>query len=304
MEDKKLFEYANRTIEEFQINNETVYSYWNETFKKFFKSRMATILVIGIIGLLSFTFLYTMFSKTDPYAKSKMIMDWNQPPSSEHWFGTDQLGRDIFGRTWYGVRTSLLLSLTVGFIDMFFGVVAGLFWGYVRKADRFMTELYNIISNVPRTIILILLSYILSPGFSTIVIGLCLTGWIQVARFIRNKVFTIRDAEYNIASRALGTNTWTIMYKNILPFLVSIIILETAITVPYTIGSEVFLGYIGLGLPQSTISLGTLVQAGISSFQAYPSQLLYPTIILSFITVSFYLLGNKLSDVSEPKNYE
>ncbi len=304
MEDKRLFEYANRPIEEFQINTETVYSYWNETFKKFFKSKVTTVLFAGVVALLFFTVFYTLFSKTDPYAKSKMILDWNQPPSAEHWFGTDQLGRDIFARTWYGVRTSLLLSLTVGSIDMFFGVLAGLFWGYVRSADRFMTELYNIISNVPRTIILILLSYMLSPGFSTIVIGLCLTGWIQVARFIRNKVFTIRDAEYNIASRSLGTSTPTIMFKNILPFLVSIIILETAITVPYTIGSEVFLGYIGLGLPQSTISLGTLVQAGISSFQAYPSQLLYPTLILSFVTVSFYLLGNKLSDVSEPKNYE
>lgn len=304
MENQSKFKYANQTIEEFHLDSENVYSYWNETFKKFFKSKMAIILSVGVIGLLLFTIFYTLFSPTDPYEKSKMIMDWNQPPSSEHWFGTDNLGRDIFARTWFGVKTSLLLSFTVGFIDMFFGVIAGLFWGYVRKADRFMTELYNIISNVPRTIILILLSYLLSPGFFTIVLGLSLTGWIKVARFIRNKVFTIRDAEYNIASRSLGTGTKTIMFKNILPFLVSIIILETAITVPYTIGSEVFLGYIGLGLPQSTISLGTLVQAGISSFQTYPSQLIYPTIILSFITVSFYLLGNKLSDVSEPKNYE
>lgn len=299
-----MFKYANRKVEEYHLNTENVYSYWQETFKKFFRSKMATVLFVGVISLLLFTIFYTLFSKTDPYAKSKMIRDWNQPPSAAHWFGTDQLGRDIFARTWYGVKTSLLLSLTVGCIDMFFGVLAGLFWGYVRKADRFMTELYNIISNIPRTIILILLSYLLSPGFSTIVLGLCMTGWISVARFIRNKVFTIRDAEYNIASRSLGTKTRTIMFKNILPFLVSIIILETAITVPYTIGSEVFLGYIGLGLPQSTISLGTMVQAGISSFQAYPSQLMYPTLILSFITVSFYLLGNKLSDVSEPKNYE
>jgi len=299
-----LFSYANRSVQEFQIETENVFSYWNETFKKFFRSKTALVLFVGVVGLLAFTIVYTLLTPTDPFAKSKMILDWNQPPSSEHWFGTDNIGRDIFARTWFGVKTSLLLSLTVGSIDMILGVIAGLFWGYVRQADRFMTELYNIISNVPRTIILILLSYILSPGFLTIVIGLSLTGWISVARFIRNKVFTIRDAEYNIASRSLGTKPRVIMLKNILPFLVSIIILETAVTVPYTIGSEVFLGYIGLGLPQSTISLGTLVQAGISSFQAYPSQLLYPTIILSFITVAFYILGNKLSDVSEPKNYE
>lgn len=304
MNEEELFSYAHQEIEEFHIDSEHVYSYWRETFKKFFQSRMASFLFLSVIGLLVFTFLYTLFSQTDPYAKSKMVLDWNQPPSRDHWFGTDNLGRDIFARTWYGVKTSLLLSLTVGCVDMFFGVLTGLFWGYVRKADRFMTELYNIISNIPRTIILILLSYLLSPGFTTIVIGLCLTGWIKVARFIRNKVFTVRDQEYNIASRSLGTSTGRIMIKNILPFLVSIILLETAITVPYTIGSEVFLGYIGLGLPQSTISLGTLVQAGISSFQAYPSQLVYPTLILSFITVSFYLIGNKLSDVSEPKTYE
>ena len=166
-----------------------------------------------------------------------------------------------------------------------------------------MTELYNVMTNIPQTVYLVLFTYILKPGFWTIVLAMCLTGWLSIARFIRNKVVSIRESEYNVASQCLGTPLKRIITKNILPYLVSIIIMEIALTIPYSIGSEVFLGFIGLGLPIDIVSLGNLVNVGKGNFEIYPYQLLFPTIILSFVTVSFYIVGNKFADASDPRNH-
>jgi oligopeptide transport system permease protein len=143
----------------------------------------------------------------------------------------------------------------------------------------------------------------MQPSFWTIVIALSSRGWITIARFIRNKVISLREAEYNVASQTLGTPLWRILRKNIIPFLVSIIIMETALTIPYSIGSEVFLGFIGLGLPLDTVSLGNMVNQGRSNFMLYPYQLTWPTVVLAFITVSFYITGNKFADASDPRNH-
>ena len=187
--------------------------------------------------------------------------------------------------------------------DVTLGTIAGALWGYVRSIDRFMTELYNIVTNIPQTVYLVLFTYILRPSFWTIVLAMCLTGWLSIARFVRNRVVAIRENEYNIASQCLGTPLSRILLKNIMPYIVSIIIMEVALTIPYSIGSEVFLSYINLGLPLDVVSLGNLVSVGKNSFEVYPFQLIYPTIILSFVTVSFYIVGNRFADASDPRNH-
>jgi len=279
------------------------YSYWHSTFRTFIKGKISALLLILMCALVLMSFLYPVFSDTDPNKLSLETKMWNNKPSRDHWFGTDGLGRDIWARTWYGTRTSILLGFTIALFDVGIGVIAGSLWGYVKRIDRFMTELYNVITNIPSTVYLILLSYIMRPSFWTIVIALSTRGWITIARFIRNKVLSIREAEYNIASQCLGTPLKRIITKNIIPFLISIIIMETALTIPYSIGSEVFLGFIGLGLPLDTVSLGNMVNQGKNNFMLYPYQLAYPTIILSLITISFYIVGNKFSDASDPRNH-
>lgn len=280
------------------------YSYWRSTLRTFLKSKVAVALIAAMLLLTAFSFLYPLLSRVDPNAVSLDTSLWNRRPGAGAGpFGTDGLGRDMWARTWYGARTSLSLGFIIAFIDVGVGMLAGALWGYVRRLDRFMTELYNVVTNIPQTVVLILLSYILRPGFWTIVMALCSTGWLSIARFVRNKVITIRDAEYNVASRCLGTPLSRVIGRNVLPHLVSVVIMEAALTIPYSIGAEVFLGFIGLGLPLDTVSLGNLVNLGRNNFLLYPYQLAWPTAVLAAITVSFYIVGNKFADASDPRNH-
>ena len=279
------------------------YSYWRSTFRTFLRSPVSVALIAVMTALSIFSFVYPVLSRSDPNLVALDVEAWNAPPGPGSPFGTDGLGRDMWSRTWYGTRTSLSLGFIIALIDVGVGMVAGALWGYVKKLDRVMTELYNVFTNIPQTVFLILLSYIMRPGFWTIVIAMCSTGWLSVARFVRNKVMTLRDAEYNVASRCLGTPLSRIVSKNILPQLVSVIIMEVALTIPYSIGAEVFLGFIGLGLPLDTVSLGNLVNMGRNNFMIYPYQLFWPTAVLAAITISFYIAGNKFADASDPRNH-
>lgn len=218
--------------------------------------------------------------------------------------GTNGNGQDLWARLWAGTRNSLFIGVCVALVEALLGIVVGVIWGYVRSLDFLFTEIYNVLDNIPNTILLILISYIMKPALSTLIFAMCLTGWIQMARFIRNQILIIRDRDYNTASRCLGTPTSRILYKNCLPYLVSVIMLRFALTIPSVIGSEVFITYIGLGLPLKIPSLGRLIDDGralLSTGKSY--QLFYPVIILSAITISFYVIGNAFSDSADPKNH-
>ena len=279
------------------------YSYWGSTLRTFFKSKISKFLVVLIIILVLYSFLYPVFSSTDPNQITLDTEKWNNKSSKDNFFGTDGLGRDIWARTWYGTRNSLLLAVTIALVEVGVGSIVGALWGYLRKLDPIMLELYNIITNIPSTVYLVLLSYIMKPSFLTIVIALASRGWISEAKFMRNRILSLRESEYNIASQCLGTPVRRIIGKNIIPHLISLIIMETALTIPYSIGSEVFLGFIGLGLPLDTVTLGNMVNQGRAYFMLYPYQMLFPASILCLITVSFYVVGNKFADASDPKNH-
>lgn len=286
------------------------YSYWKSTIRIFLRNRTALFLLLLLIFLLAFTFLQPLLpGQKDP---TRIYLDpvtghqfRNLPPGSEFWFGTNSIGQDLWSRIWSGTRTSLLIGILVGIVEMFIGILYGSLWGYIRRLDRVLTEIYNVLNNIPTTIILLLLAYILKPSFRTMVLAMCLTGWLGLARFVRNQIVIIRDREYNLASRCLGTPARRIVTKNILPYLVSVIMLQTALSIPGTIGWEVFLTYIGLGLPVSTPSLGNLVNEGrlIMMAPELRYQLIFPTIVVSAITISFYILGNAFSDASDPRNH-
>ena len=126
-----------------------------------------------------------------------------------------------------------------------------------------------------------------------------------MARFIRNQILIIRDRDYNLASRCLGTPTKRIVYRNLLPYLVSVIMLRMALAIPEAIGSEVFITYIGLGLPVNIPSLGNLITTGrnLLASAALRYQLIFPTVVLSIVTISFYIIGNAFADAADPKNH-
>lgn len=286
------------------------YSYWRSTFRVFLKNKTAVFLLIVLGSILTFTFIQPILpgqmNPTKIYTDPSTGMQFrNVSPGARFWFGTNSIGQDLWSRIWSGTRTSLAIGILVGLVEMFIGITYGALWGYVRSLDRALTEVFNVLDNVPTTIILMLLAYIMRPSFKTMVIAMCLTGWLGLARFVRNQIVIIRDREYNLASRCLGTPTRRIILKNLLPYLVSVIMLQTALAIPSTIGWEVFLTYIGLGLPVNIPSLGNLVNEGrlIMMSPELRYQLIFPTVVLSIITISFYVLGNAFSDASDPRNH-
>lgn len=280
------------------------YSYWGATVRMFFKNKLAVAMLLVLFLLLAFTFIQPYLpAQFDP--KLNDMSNVNQAPNSVHWFGTNNIGQDLWANIWSGTATSLFIGFTVALVEAVVGILIGMLWGYVRKLDFFFTELYNVLNNIPTTIILVLAAYIMKPSVATIIIAMSVTTWIGLARFIRNQVLMIRDRDFNLASRCLGTPTGRIITKNLLPQMVSVIMLRMALAVPGAIGSEVFLTYIGLGLPIDTPSLGNLVNKG-RQLMMVPQlryQLAVPAIVLSIITICFYLVGNAFADAADPRNH-
>ncbi|WP_313129414.1 ABC transporter permease [Anaerocolumna sp.] len=285
------------------------YSYWGSTLRAFLKNKMAVALMVIIFSILFFTFIQPYLPKQfDPNQINNDVngnLLRNVKPNSEHWFGTNSIGQDLWSRVWSGTRTSLLIGVCVAAIEAVVGIIVGVLWGYVRKLDFFFTELYNVLDNIPSTLVLVLFSYIMKPSIISLVIGMSLTRWIGMSRFIRNQIIIIRDRDYNLASRCLGSPTTRIIFKNLLPYLVSVIMLRMAMAIPEAIGSEVFVTYIGLGLPIEIPSLGNLITTGRDLLMnpGLRYQLIFPTIVVSVVTISFYIIGNAFADAADPKNH-
>ena len=291
----ELFTPAGFSEERAEATSYSNYSYWGSTFRAFFKNKIAVALLIALVFVVGFAFLQPYLpGQADPNLcqvdSTTGIQFRNIAPGEEGFiWGSNAIGQDLWARIWAGARTSLTIAFFVALIEAVVGITVGVLWGYVRQLDFFFTELYNICDNIP----------------STLILGMSITGWIAMARFIRNQILIIRDRDYNVASRCIGTPTSRIVVRNLLPYLVSVIMLRMALTIPAAIGSEVFITYIGLGLSVETPSLGNLINDGrkVMMQAGLRYQLLYPTIILSFVTIAFYLIGNAFSDAADPKNH-
>lgn len=302
MPEKQLFSFAEYRAQEAERTGYSNYSYWKSVWQNFLKNRAAVIMSFVFIAIFIFTFIAPAighFKLEELHTDSDLFFT---APNQTYWFGTDNLGRDYWVQVWYATRTSILLAVCVSFGQIFVGVIIGLVWGYVRKLDRFFTELYNLIDNVPTIIYMTLIALML--GKTTLIMGISMVafGWLATARNVRNLVFMYRDREYNLASRCLGTGVWRILTRNILPYLVSVIILRLALSIPGTIAYETTLTYLGL-MDISTPSLGILLRNARSYFLDFPYLLVFPAAIVSLITITFYLVGNAFSDACDPRNH-
>lgn len=233
------------------------YSYWHSVFRVFFKKKINIIVLalLGVIVLMSY--LYPLFVDFDKYGN---ILDsttkhlspakaMSQLGAGIHWIlGTGASGQSTFDAIWYGSRISISLAFVCAAINMTVGVIVGAIWGFSKKFDLFMIEVYNIVANVPYILVISVLVMLFTPSFWVMVLAFTITGWVTIAYFIRTQVIIIRDREYNLASKCLGTSTPKIALKNILPFMTSVIVTLLATEIPSYIGMEVFLAYIGLGL--------------------------------------------------------
>lgn len=305
MPEKQLFQFAEYRAQDAERTGYSNYSYWKSVWANFVKKKVAVVMAIAFVSLLIFTFIAPLISIYD--AKTVRIDYPNREtrflsPNSHFWFGTDSLGCDYWCQVWSATRTSIILSVSVSLGQIAVGVVIGLLWGYVRKLDRFFTELYNFIDNIPTIIYMTLIALMI--GQSTLIMAIAMIAfyWLGTARNIRNLVFMYRDREYNLASRCLGTGLWRILTKNIFPYLISVIVLRLALSIPGVIAYETTLSYLGL-LDISTPSLGILLRDARSNFLEYPYLLIFPAAIVSLITVTFYLVGNAFSDACDPRNH-
>ena len=299
----ELFYFVPYDAQEAENTGYSNYSYWGSVFQNFMKKKFTVCLAILFIAIFIFSFVALAIGK---FKYSSLVTDNTLMfihPNSTYWFGTDNLGRDYWCQVWYACQTSIKLAAIVALGEMLLGVTIGLIWGYVRSLDRFFTELYNLINNVPMIIYMTLIALLIGQNFVIMCVSLICFGWLGMARNVRNLVIMYRDREYNLASRCLGTNLRRILIKNMLPYLISVIILRLALSIPNTIALETTLSYLGLGLDVNTPSLGILLRNARNYFLDYPYLLIFPALIVSLITVSFYLAGNAFSDAADPRNH-
>ncbi len=312
LSEEELFSHLDSSAAEAERITAPRYSYWRSVFRVFFKKKLNIVILVLLAIIILFAYVYPAVTHFDPYKNLLDPTSKHLSPAAaiakygfslEYCLGTSGSGKSTFDAMWNGAQISISLALICAAINMTIGVLIGCVWGFSKKVDIFMMGVYNIIGNLPYVLLISVLVMLFSPSFWTMVFALTVTGWIGVAYFIRTQVLIIRDREYNLASRCLGTSTVKIAVKNILPFMTSVIVTLLATEIPSYISYEVFLAYIGMGV--SDMSLGRLI------FEAEPSMVTpgwelefwSPVAISAIITVVLYVVGQNLGDASDPRTH-
>ncbi len=288
------------------------YSYWKSVFRVFFRKKINIFVLVVLVFVVAFAFIYPPLSGYDEFAN---LMDGTAKHLSPaaamdkfghniHWIlGSGAAGNSTFDAVWAGARISIALALVCALINMTVGVIVGSLWGYSKRADKIMLEVYNVVGNIPYQLLCSVLVLIFRPKFWTMVFALTITGWLGIAHFFRTQVLIIRDREYNLASRCLGTPTLRIATKNLLPFLTSVIVTQAAVEIPSYISMEVFLSFIGLGLTDTT--LGKLITNAQSAMltPGWEMEFWSPIVLASVIAIVLYVAGQNLGDASDPRSH-
>ncbi|MCF1283767.1 oligopeptide ABC transporter permease OppC [Streptococcus sinensis] len=303
--DKSKFQFVKRDDFASETIDAPAYSYWRSVMRQFLKKK-STIVMLGIlIAIVLMSFIYPMFSDFDFNDVSK-VNDFGMryiKPSGEYWFGTDSNGKSLFDGVWFGARNSILISIIATVINLIIGIIVGAIWGISKAVDRVMMEVYNIISNIPALLIVIVLTYSIGAGFWNLIFAMTITGWVGIAYTIRIQIMRYRDLEYNLASRTLGTPTLKIITKNIMPQLVSVIVTTTSQMLPSFISYEAFLSFFGLGLPVTVPSLGRLISDYSQNVTTNAYLFWIPLTTLILVSLTFFVVGQNLADASDPRTH-
>lgn len=323
MNDKELFEKYDMPAEELfaridhnELESEKItaprYSYWKSVFRVFFRKK-SNIIMLALLGvIIAMSYLYPTFVEYDKYGNVLDAASKHLRPLAAmkllgyniHWIlGTGSAGNSTFDAVWYGAQISISLAFVCALINLTIGVVVGAVWGFSKKVDAIMMNVYNVVANIPYVLLISVLVMLFSPSFWTMVFALTVTGWISIAYFIRTQVIIIRDREYNLASKCLGTSTPKIALKNILPFMTSVIVTLAATEIPSYISYEVFLAYIGMGL--SDMSLGRLIYEaeGAMVTPGWEFEFWSPVAVSAIVSIVLYVVGQNLGDASDPRTH-
>ena len=265
------------------------------------KKNKAAMAGLGIIILIS---LLAIFGPLlSPYSYSdQSLSEANQPPSAAHWFGTDNLGRDLATRVCYGARISLSIGIVASLINLGIGVLYGGISGYFGgRIDSVMMRIVDILYGIPLLLYVILLMVVLKPGLLNVFLALGLVYWLRMARIVRAQVLGLKDLEYILAARVLGASHQRLILGHLLPNSLGPIIITLTLSIPEAIFTEAFLSFIGLGVSAPMASWGVLASEGVVTLRSYPFQLLSPAIAISLTMLGFNFLGDGLRDALDPR---
>lgn len=226
-----------------------------------------------------------------------------QPPSSAHWFGTDELGRDILSRVIYGARISMLVGTSVVAAALFLGLVFGSIAGYYGGGvDRFFNVIVmNAFLSFPGILLAIAFVAFLGPGIFNLILALAIGGWVGYARLVRAQVLAVREREFVEAAKALGASDWRVMTRHILPNIIQPVIVQAAIGMAGAVLAEATMSFLGLGVPPPTASWGSMLNDGRSHLFDAPHLVLFPAAAVMFAVLSFNFIGDALRDYLDPR---
>lgn len=281
--------------------------YWKDAWMRLKKDKISLISLGLVILIVIGAITVPMFSKYN-YSTND-LMSTNMKPSAEHWFGTDQLGRDIFVRVFFGARYSLIIAVVAALINLVIGVlyggIAGFFGG---KVDNILMRIVDIIYSIPLTIYVIILMTILNKpgsggsGLWTIILALSISYWIGMARIVRGDVLQLKQQEFVLAAKALGASNTRILIRHLIPNCIGSIMVTMTLLIPEAVFTEAFLSFIGLGLVPPKASLGTLANEAMQAIYTSPYQLVFPAAMICLIILGFNLFGDGLNQALDPKN--
>ncbi len=275
-------------------------TYWQDAWRRLKQNKVATASLIILI-------LISIMTVVGPYINGFSFELTNNDlvnanPNMQHWFGTDNLGRDVFSRVWAGGRVSIIIGIIGAFVDTvvgsIYGGIAGFFGGLI---DDIMMRIVEILGSIPYLVVVILVSLIFQKGIGAIIIAMTITGWVGMARLVRGQLLQIKEQEYVLAATALGANPSRIIAKHLLPNTLGIMIVAITFDIPSFIFGEAFLSYLGQGIQSPNTSWGALASAAQPNLMFYPYQLFFPSLFISLTMLSFTLLGDGLRDALDPR---
>ncbi len=275
-------------------------SFWADAWRRLKMNKVAMASLIFLIILILCATFIPMISSHNYFSTD--LTGKNKTPSAEHWFGTDDLGRDVFVRVWYGARISLEVGFAAALSDLIIGVLwgglAGFFGG---KVDEVLMRIADILFAIPYLLVVILLMVVMDPGVLTIIIAMSITGWIGMARIVRGQIMQLKAQEFVLAARSLGADSKRIIFKHLIPNALGPIIVTLSLTVPSAIFTESFLSFLGLGVAAPIASWGTMASEGLPAMKYYPWRLMFPAIFISLTMLAFNLFGDGIRDAVDPR---
>lgn len=275
-------------------------TYWSDAWRRFKENKIALIAMIILAILVLMAIFVPIVS---PYNFKEIVNAKNMAPSAQHWFGTDDLGRDLFTRVFQGMRVSLIIGLLGAIISMVIGTIYGAISAYAGgKVDTIMMRAIEILGSVPYLLVVILIQLFFNKrSIPILILALTITGWLGMARIVRGQLLSLKNQDFVLAAETLGVSSGRIITSHLIPNTMNVIIVALTFDIPGYIFAEAFLSFIGIGLSSPDTSLGALAAAGQVKFLFYPYQLIFPSIAIALIMLVFTLMGDGLRDALDPR---